>query len=160
MNKIMGIDLSLVETGIICLEDGEITLSRLVKSKPSDEKEIERIQKIARQVTESILSYKPDLIVIEGLSYGSKNSTSLCQLAKLNFSVEIFCYQMGHRYLMVPPTTLKKFITGKGNAKKEVMLMKILKKYDLEFDNNNLADAFALAKYGEKLIEEVKKNGN
>jgi len=151
----MGIDLSLVETGIVCLENGEITQRLLIKSKPSDEKEIERIQKIARQVTESILSYKPDLIVVEGLSYGSKNTTSLCQLAKLNFSVEIFCYQMGHPYLMVPPTTLKKFITGKGNAKKELMLLRIYKRYGIEFENNNLADAYALCRLGEDYL----KNG-
>lgn len=155
--RVMGIDLSLVETGIICLEDGEITQRLLVKSKPSDEKEIERIQKIAYEVTESILSFKPDLIVIEGLSYGSKNTTSLCQLAKLNFSIEIYCHQMGHPYLIIAPTHLKKFVTGKGNAKKEVMLMKVLKRYGLEFDNNNLCDAFCLAKFGEDKLDSLKE---
>jgi crossover junction endodeoxyribonuclease RuvC len=62
---------------------------------------------------------------------------------------------MAYHYLMVAPTALKKFITGKGNAKKELMLMKIFKRYGLEFENNNLADAYALARYGENLIKEV-----
>ena len=158
MSKVMGIDLSLVETGLCLLDGGDLVWKMLVTSKPDQSvMEIERIQKIARAVTGYILTHKPDLIVIEGLSYGSKNTTSLCQLAKLNFSVEIYCYQMEHPYLMVPPTTLKKFITGKGNAKKEVMLMKILKRYGLEFENNNLADAYALCRYGESLINESKK---
>ena len=161
MSKVMGIDLSLVETGIVCLEDGKILFQDTVKSKPGEDPlEVERIQKIARAVTGHIATHKPDLIIIEGLSYGSKNTTSLCQLAKLNFSVEIYCYQMGYHYLMVVPTQLKKFVTGKGTAKKELMLMKVYKKYGLEFDNNNLCDAFCLAKYGEDLIQKEKKNGN
>ena len=160
MSKVMGIDLSLVETGIVCLEDGKILFQDTVKSKPGEDPlEVERIQKIARAVTGHIATHKPDLIIIEGLSYGSKNTTSLCQLAKLNFSVEIYCYQMGYHYLMVPPTTLKKFTTGKGNAKKELMLLKIYKKYGIEFENNNLADAYVLCRFGENYLKE-KKNGN
>ena len=168
MNRVMGIDLSLVETGLCLLDGGDLVWKMLVKSQPDQSvKEIERIQKIARTVTGYIDTYKPDLIVIEGLSYGSKNTTSLCQLAKLNFSIEIYCHQMGHHYLIIAPTHLKKFVTGKGNAKKEVMLMKILKRYGLEFENNNLADAYALCRLGEDYLSScksdfkgVKTNGN
>ncbi len=163
MSKVMGIDLSLVETGIVCLEDGKILFQNTVKSKPKEgQLEIERIRAIALEVNmNGIGKFKPDLVVIEGLSYGSKNTTSLCQLAKLNFCIEIYCYIEKYRYRMVPPTTLKKFITGKGNSKKEVMLMKILKRYGLEFENNNLADAYALCRWGEDHLKpEVKNNGN
>jgi len=158
MSKVMGIDLSLVETGLCLLDGGDLVWKILVTSKPDQSVlEIDRIQKIARAVTGHIDEHKSDLIVIEGLSYGSKNTTSLCQLAKLNFSVEIYCYQLGYHYLMVAPTHLKKFITGKGNAKKELMLMKVLKKYGIEFENNNLCDAYCLARYGEDLIKQTKE---
>ena len=37
MSKVMGIDLSLVETGIVCLEDGKILFQDTVKSKPGED---------------------------------------------------------------------------------------------------------------------------
>lgn len=158
MSRVMGIDLSLVETGIVCLEHGILIRDHLITSKLSkDELEIERIKKIAREVIKCIECDKPELIVIEGLSYGSKNTTSLCQLAKLNFSVEIYCYQTGYKYLMVAPGHLKKFITGTGIAKKELMLLQVYKKYGVEFNNNNLCDAYALCRLGEDHLKNEPK---
>ena len=51
-----------------------------------------------------------------------------------------------HKYDIIPPNTLKKFITGKGNAKKELMLLKVYKRWGVEFNDNNMADAYSLAK--------------
>ncbi len=50
--------------------------------------------------------------------------------------------------LMVPPMTLKKFTAGKGNAKKQEMLLQIYKRWNVEFNNDNAADAYALARLG------------
>ncbi|MGD2073064.1 MAG: hypothetical protein PVG65_06210, partial [Candidatus Thorarchaeota archaeon] len=47
---------------------------------------------------------------------------------------------------VIAPSTLKKFVTGKGNCKKELILLKVYQKFEIEFDNHNLADAFSLAK--------------
>jgi len=47
------------------------------------------------------------------------------------------------------PTELKKFITGKGNAKKQIIIQQVYKKYGIEFEDDNLADAFVLAKMAE-----------
>jgi len=142
----MGIDLSLVETGIVCLEDGKIIFQDTVKSKPKEgQLEIERIRAIALEVNvNGIGKYKPSLVVIEGLSYGSKNTTSLCQLAKLNFCIEIYCYIEKYRYLMVPPTSLKKFITGKGSADKSLMGAVAKQRWSRTFRDDNECDAFCL----------------
>jgi crossover junction endodeoxyribonuclease RuvC len=157
--KIMGIDLSLRATGIVIRDTDDLPdplnlfLQWLIKSSPTtDQKMIDRLCEIRNKVVDVIEVKKPDKIVIEGLSYGSKNTSSLCDLAKLNFAIEVYCKHMGIPYEMVPPTTLKKFVTGKGNCKKDLMLMKVFKRWGVEFEDDNLCDAFALCKYGEAKI--------
>lgn len=48
--------------------------------------------------------------------------------------------------LKVPPMTLKKYASGKGNSKKQEMLMQIYKRWGMEFNDDNAADAYALAR--------------
>ena len=50
------------------------------------------------------------------------------------------------RPLQVPPMTLKKYAAGKGNAKKQEMLMQIYKRWGVEFNDDNAADSYALAR--------------
>ena len=67
--------------------------------------------------------------------------------------------------LQVPPMTLKKFAAGKGTAKKQEMLLQIYKRYGVEFNDDNAADAYALARVAsgrsidaveEAIIEQLK----
>ena len=46
----------------------------------------------------------------------------------------------------------KKFITGKGNAPKEFMLMEVYKRFNEEFRDNNICDAYCLARVGDMII--------
>jgi Holliday junction resolvasome RuvABC endonuclease subunit len=48
--------------------------------------------------------------------------------------------------LQVPPMTLKKYATGKGTAKKQEMLMQMYKRWGVEFNDDNAADSYALAR--------------
>lgn len=48
--------------------------------------------------------------------------------------------------LQIPPMTLKKYAAGKGTAKKQEMLLQIYKRFGLEFNDDNAADAYALAR--------------
>lgn len=48
--------------------------------------------------------------------------------------------------LLIPPMTLKKYAAGKGNAKKQEMLMQIYKRWGIEFNDDNAADSYALAR--------------
>jgi crossover junction endodeoxyribonuclease RuvC len=42
--------------------------------------------------------------------------------------------------------TLKKYAAGKGTAKKQEMLMQIYKRFGVEFNDDNAADSYALAR--------------
>jgi len=155
--KIIGLDLSLSETGLVQIENDKKTHEELIRSKPTDyehlknkdAREIARILDILDRIIFFIDVLKTDFVVIEGASLHSFKTRSLFTLGKLHGLVEMALVKKRIDFKIVPPSSLKKFITGKGNAKKELMLLKVYKKYNEEFDNNNLCDAFALAKYGE-----------
>lgn len=56
--------------------------------------------------------------------------------------------------LKVPPMTLKKYAAGKGNAKKQEMLMQIYKRWGIEFSDDNAADSYALARLVSKTTQD------
>jgi hypothetical protein len=48
--------------------------------------------------------------------------------------------------LQIPPMTLKKYATGKGTSKKQEMLLQIYKRWGVEFNDDNAADAYSLGR--------------
>jgi len=147
MNYSIGIDLSLTGAGIIVLNfDGKIEEQELLSTTPKEEIE-NRIMFIGEKVISIVNKYPNSEISIEGLSHGSA-SDSMLELAALHYYVRILLKNQNLSFEVLPPTSLKKFLTGKGHAKKELMLLYVYKKYGEEFHDNNLADAYALARYG------------
>jgi len=73
------------------------------------------------------------------------------QLAALNYLTRELIYDINKEFIIVAPTSLKKFITGKGNSGKDIMILETYKRYGVSFDDNNICDAFSLAKVGEAL---------
>ena len=94
-------------------------------------------------------------VCIEGPSYAS-NGAFILQMGALHFMIRIMLKKRGVDFKIVAPGTLKKFVTGDGRAKKDLMLLKVFKKWGVEFDNDNLADAYGLA----RMALEDFKNGN
>jgi crossover junction endodeoxyribonuclease RuvC len=157
-----GLDLSLTATGVVCLIDGKLSDSIIFTSKKTDKlpvNELKRIDSLAK----NIVSYVKDratnencIIAIEGLALYARNTTALVQLAGLNYFVrkgimfEVLC-----PFVIVTPTSLKKYVTGKGNAKKNSMFLEVYKRWGESFDDDNLADAYGLAKIATALISEI-----
>lgn len=92
-------------------------------------------------------------VCIEGPSYASDGAYVL-QMGALHYMIRIMLRQHDIQYKVVAPGTLKKYVTGDGRAKKELILMKTLKRWDVEFTDNNLADAYGLARMA---LEEYEK---
>jgi crossover junction endodeoxyribonuclease RuvC len=150
----IGIDPSLTETGLIGLRGDTIEFSHLVKTKKngdSPRQELDRLKDIVDEIAFILDKYQPAVVVMESIAMMARNTTALAQLCGLNYMLRDICYKNYLTY-MVAPTGLKKFITSKGNCQKELILLEIYKRYNVSFDNNNLADGFALAKIGEALI--------
>jgi hypothetical protein len=69
-------------------------------------------------------------------------------LGELGGVTRLALYNLKIPYVLVPPATLKKFITGKGNSPKNIMLKEIFKRFAMDFDDDNVADAYSLAQLG------------
>lgn len=96
-------------------------------------------------------------VAMEGTVLASQSALVLGELAA---TVKLACWDYFdsnvNRYvpypdhmrvpLQIPPMTLKKYAAGKGNAKKQEMLMQIFKRWGIEFNDDNAADSYALAR--------------
>lgn len=143
MKHYAGLDLSLRGTGLIVLnEDGKIEHQKLLSTSPKQEVE-ERIIYIG----EELYPYldQRDIVYVEGLAFGARGS-SMLELAGLHYFIRISLRLENISYKIIAPPTVKKFVTGKGNAKKELMLLRVYKKWGVSFDDNNLCDAYSLAR--------------
>jgi crossover junction endodeoxyribonuclease RuvC len=139
-----GIDLSLTNTGfVVLLKDGKIFQKFLFSTGPSTQIE-DRILEIAFNVL-SRIDKNNYIVFLEGLSFGSRGQKML-ELAGLHYYIRCQLQKDGINFTIIPPTTLKKYITGKGNCKKNLMLLKVYKKFGIEFDDDNIADAYSLAR--------------
>jgi len=94
-------------------------------------------------------------ICIEGPSYSS-NGAFILQMGALHYMIRIMFKRQKVNFKVIAPTTLKKFVTGSGRAKKDLMLLKVYKRWGVEFSDDNLADAYSLARMA---LEEY-NNGN
>lgn len=158
--KTLGLDLSLTGTGCVILKDGHLDTKLLIKTKPSAEKshlnEIKRLLSIVDKIEGLISENEIDIVTIEGLSFGARNTTSLIQLSGLNYLVRRILYEYNIPFVIVAPTTLKKFICGKGNGGKDVLMMETYKRYGVTLSDDNLCDAYGLARIGEALKRDIK----
>lgn len=151
MVRYIGIDPS-TKTGICLLnEDGTVYHTHEIKTK--EKHDPQRFIEIANRVKEYICH--GDKVVIEGFSYGSQGRGVSTQYGvgwvirtKL---VELIEDGVIEDYIEVSPSTLKKFATGKGNTKKEDMILPIYKRWQFENDSDNIRDAFVLAMIGRAL---------
>lgn len=157
MSLIVGIDPSLTSTGIVVLRGGEVELAETIKTKPNFPL-IHRVSVIYSTIASIIEETTPDLIVIEGFSYGSKGR-AIFDIAYLGWRIreelERLRKQAGIPWIDIPPTQLKKFATGKGTSNKEVILQQVYKRWGFETSDNNIADAFVLAKIGQAYSGEL-----
>lgn len=89
----------------------------------------------------------PSILTVENYSFGSKNSRPH-SLGEWGGQVRLNAYWRGWTVVVVSPSVLKKLVTGKGNAEKDLMMMEILSKWGYKPLDNNNADAYALMRLG------------
>ena len=92
-------------------------------------------------------------IVMEGISYGSRGSAALADLAGLNFAIRMTILgESEMNFNIIAPTSVKKFAVGNGGVEKDVMIAS-WKKLDknisdiTEIKLDDLADSFFIAHY-------------
>lgn len=85
---------------------------------------------------------------MEGYAYGAQMAHMAGELGGV---VKLTLLDhLEHRYgaypYIIPPTTLKKYVTGKGTGiQKNQILLHVFKKWGVEFTDDNAADSYSLA---------------
>lgn len=147
--SVLALDLSLTGTGV-ATASGVST----IKTKLKDE---ERIFYIAEQ----LINYIPgdlSLVIVEGLAYGTQTGKAM-ERAGLWWFLKLLFYGQGMPVAVCPPTVLKRYACGKGNADKATVMLEVAKRYDMfKISNDNEADsvalyALAMDKLGTPLVE-------
>lgn len=150
--RTIGLDLSLTATGIAVLgHAGKVLSVSLCGSKPSvGTGDTRRISLLAEEVLARCLPRPQDLIVIEDYAFsGNGQITRLAEFGgTLKYKLQNEFHLPQERVCLCHNGTLKKFLTGKGNAQKQVVMMSVLKRWGCEFRDDNEADAFGLALIG------------
>lgn len=82
--------------------------------------------------------------VMEGYSYGSMNKKFL--LGEVGSVVKLAFHDHCLRAYEVSPKSLKKFVTSKGSASKEDVMVAVEKQWGVVVNDDNLADAYGLAR--------------
>lgn len=88
-------------------------------------------------------------VAMEGYAYGRE--FGVAQSGELGGAVKLALYGMenigkGNYPIIVQPTSLKKYVTGRGNGiQKNQMLLQVFKKWGVEFPDDNAADSYGLA---------------
>lgn len=108
---------------------------------------VDRLADIQQHLTDTLAGYhKAHPIAdaaIEGYAFGSQMANMLGELGGM---VKLTLRSFGIYPLIVPPTTLKKYVTGKGQGiSKSQIMLHVYKKWGVEFSDDNAADSFALA---------------
>lgn len=143
--KIVGLDLSLTGTGIAtwC---GDRILAETITTKLLG---LPRMDYILQQVRE--FTKAADLVVIEGFSFGSRGA-ALFEIAGLGYLVRHDFWKREQKFLLVTPGQLKKFVTGKGNADKAIVIREVYKRFGVDVANDDEADAVGLLVIGMALL--------
>lgn len=181
MKKYAGIDNSLTSPGIVCLDevgnidwmryyshklkwDGQLSTNLYGIQYPPYSSEEERIFKLSSMTTslieQEVKAGHDVTVVIEGYSFGS-TGMRLFQIAENTGLLKHMLWMKGIEFSVVPPTSIKKLATGKGNSKKQDVYECFCKETGLNlhdvfgFKSNkavnpisDIADAYYMAKWG------------
>lgn len=136
---VVAIDPSLTSTGIV-FGAHRPTINTW---KPAKLKGPKRLEWFFNQTVDVISAWKPAAVAIEGYSFGSRNSHAHT-LGELGGVIRMACSMSLTPIIDVPPTKIKKFATGKGNANKHLVLTEAVRRLDYQGHSDDEADALWL----------------
>lgn len=144
MTAVLGLDLSLTATGwAVWRPDGTYDVGRF--GAPSGPPLGARLESYLSEFL-AVLDKGADLVVVEDLPrtvrYGGVEGGHVHAVTRLEL------WRRGLPVLLLPPASLKKFATGKGDAGKDLMLVEAVRRLGYEGSDHNEADALWLAVAG------------
>lgn len=160
----MGIDQSLTGFAVTFIDKDDKYMTYVYKAEDTG---IKRLFNIETWLCDLLKKYKIIDIALESpvkMSHAAIISGEL--YATVRLALYKNCKEPGRAPLQVAPPVLKKYVTGKGTGvQKNQMLLQVYKKWDVEFNDDNAADSYGLArivrgnydhKYEEDIINSLK----
>lgn len=143
-------------------EKGVVKLGS-IKTKPTKEKfdiwcDLRRFQLIVTEIRKQLVSYRVSKIFMESPAYGAWDISGRQAQLRGIFLYRLYLDRMFSLFpIDVAPTKLKKFVTGSGKAKKNLMGESIRRRFsnellNVDFTNDDEIDAYCLAKFGQVSI--------
>jgi crossover junction endodeoxyribonuclease RuvC len=149
--RLLGLDISLNHTGWCFCETahpGNLTYG-VYDLEKSPLGEIEKMDFVLERLKPM---FQPGLLVmIENFAFHAQGR-SVLQLAGLQYLLRHHLFQSGIPFQLITPNQAKKFLTGKHHCDKNVILKEILKRYKLDVDDDNIADAINMNKIGQAVL--------
>lgn len=143
----IGLDPSLTAYGVSVIGDG-IQETLLLSS---DKRGVDRLLDISFKLGDVFRDvHKTHSIEDVAMEDTVRSSFAASSLGELSAVTKMTCHTVlkgrSQYPLRVPPTTLKKYATGRGNAKKAEIMLSVYKKWGVEILDDNLADAYVLSR--------------
>ena len=150
MKEFLGIDLSLNRSGFTILTNSgeldEVGVVDVGKERLFGER---RLAYIFARFSALINSRNYSAIGIEGYSFGARGSM-VFSIGEAGGIVKLLLHNNYRKnsvpYYVFQPTTIKKYATSKGNAKKSHILKSVYKMWEFDTDDEDVADSYAVAK--------------
>lgn len=142
---VLGIDPSVTATGLVLISTNEGWISTKVLQYP-EHKGIVRLQLLAESFDSFLKTYAPDMAVIEGYVRGS---FSVITNVEIGILLRMKLHERNIPWYVCPPTTLKKWVAGKGTAKKPEMAIAVKDRWQFVSPSDDVVDAYGLARVAE-----------
>lgn len=135
--NVLALDLSPTATGV-AYPDGTVTTWSPKLQGPA------RLKWFRQQVDDLLLTaeHTIDVIVIEGYAFGRPNQATA--IGELGGVVKLCLHDHGATWLPIPPSNVKQYATGKGNAKKSEVLTAAVRRLGYRGSDDNQSDALWL----------------
>lgn len=147
---ILAIDPSLRSLGYAFMDREGVRVGVI---KPSDDLRGAARLEVHRYAVERLLDVaEPTFIVYEGYAM-SRRANMAFSVGELGGVLKLLFHSRKLPVLIVPPTSLKMFATGKGNADKDQMRVAMGKHRGKFFKSDDEADAYALLQFGRAFLE-------
>jgi len=137
---VMGIDPSLTSTGIAVISGGSLYVQNIT----TKAKGMGRLAFLRDTIMDRVEITKPDIIMLEGYSFASRGRGTF-SLGELGGVLRLALYEADQPVHVLSPNSLKLFVTGKGNANKTAVSLALMKRWKVELDQEDQADATGLA---------------
>lgn len=140
----LGVDQSIRSSGLAVIEaTGTYEPKHLGTIEPKKLKDAPRLKFIRDALQEVVRTFPIKQAALEGYSIASVNRSF--DLGEVGGLVRLCLLDNGIPFIVVPPTSLKLFVTGNGQASKEQMQRAVLAKWNQNITQDDACDAYGLA---------------